>query len=152
MASLPIVADSSPLGPATAPIEHPPARRDLTDADILGVLEAFYATVTRDPLLAPYFAALDMDAHMPRIADFWSTVLFQTGRYSANVFRPHLDMPGLTADHFARWVATLEATVDARFAGAGAERMKGLAHRVAYSMQLRLGIAPFAAQPRRAPG
>ena len=83
-----------------------------------------------------------MPAHIPRIADFWSTLLFHTGRYSGNAFRPHLLMPGLDAPHFARWLAALEATVDARFAGENAERMKALGHRIAYSMQLRLGVTP----------
>lgn len=40
---------------------------------------------------------VDMAAHMPRIVDFWSTVIFHTGRYSGNAFRPHLAMPRLTA-------------------------------------------------------
>jgi hemoglobin len=78
---------------------------------------------------------------MPRIVAFWSTTLFQTDRYSGNIFRPHLAMAGLTAEHFQRWVAALERTVDERFAGAAAERMKTLGHRIAYSMQLRLGIS-----------
>ena len=119
-------------------------RRELCDEDLHDLLVDFYATVARSPLLAPYFAPVDMLAHMPRITDFWSTLLFHTGRYSGNAFRPHLAMPGLTAQHFAHWVAVLEATVDARFAGAAAEQMKALAHRIAYSMQLRLGIEPFA--------
>ena len=118
--------------------------RDLRDEDLHDLLVAFYEAVGGDALLAPYFAVVDMRAHMPRIVDFWSTLLFHTGRYSGNAFAPHLQMPGLTADHFARWVATLEATVDARFAGPVATMMKELGHRIAYSMQLRLGIAPFA--------
>jgi hemoglobin len=122
----------------------PVAGRDLTDGDLDGLLTAFYVTLADDALLAPYFAAVDMVAHMPRIVAFWSTMLFQTGRYSGSAFRPHLEMPGLTADHFQHWVAILETTVDARFSGAAADRMKELAHRVAFSMQLRLGIAPFA--------
>lgn len=117
---------------------------ELRDEDLHDLLVAFYAVVERDSLLAPYFADLDMLAHMPRIVAFWSTLVFHTGRYSGNAFRPHLEMPGLTAAHFARWVATLERTVDARFVGAHAELMKELAHRIAYSMQMRLGIAPFA--------
>jgi hemoglobin len=125
----------------TAPTSALP---DLRDEDLYDLLLAFYATVEQEPLLAPYFAPVDMVAHMPRIADFWSTILFHTGRYSDNAFRPHLQMPGLTAEHFARWVATLETTVDARFAGPVATRMKELGHRIAYSMQLRMGIAPFA--------
>ena len=145
MSRLPIVPLPEAPGardpaPATEGADLPPLR----DADLHGVLAAFYDTVERDPLLAPYFAAVDMAAHLPRIVDFWSTMLFHTGRYTGNAFRPHLEMPGLTGAHFARWVATLEATVDARHAGAEAERMKDLAHRVAYSMQLRLGIEPFA--------
>ena len=119
--------------------------RDLAEADLHDLLVAFYTTVEAEPPLAPYFAAVDMNAHMPRIVDFWSTLLFHTGRYSGNAFRPHLEMPGLTGEHFARWLAVLEATIDARVAGPVAERMKGMGHRIAYSMQLRLGITPFEA-------
>ena len=119
--------------------------RDLQDADLDEVLVAFYVTLADDALLAPYFAAVDMTAHMPRIVGFWSTMLFHTGRYSGSAFRPHLEMPGLTAEHFSRWVATLEAVLDDRFAGPNTRLMLELAHRIAYSMQLRLGISHFAA-------
>ncbi|MEO5816896.1 MAG: group III truncated hemoglobin [Gemmatimonadaceae bacterium] len=125
------------------PLAH--TRPDLREEDLLGVLVSFYEDVAEDPLLASYFASVDMAAHMPRIVDFWSTIVFQSGRYGGNAFRPHLEMPGLTADHFARWLATMEATIDEAHAGQNAERMKALAHRIAYSMQLRLGLAPFAA-------
>lgn len=117
-------------------------RSDLQENDLCDLLVSFYAAIADDPLLAPYFAAVDMGVHMPRIVAFWSTTLFHTGEYSGNAFRPHQSMPGLTADHFVRWVATLERTVDARFAGEKADRMKELAHRIAYSMRLRLGILP----------
>ncbi len=116
----------------------------MDDAALVPLLTAFYAAVARDPMLQPYFAPLDMAAHIPRIADFWSTLLFHSGRYQGNAFRPHAEMPGLTAAHFGRWLATLEQVVDAHHAGPAAEQMKALGHRVAYSMQLRLGLAPFA--------
>jgi hemoglobin len=158
-APLPLVPDARAPGdrprPRTAPRPddgaaegRPPARPqpdrpDLAgDADLRGVLEAFYAALGRDPLLAPYFAELNMAAHLPRIADFWSTLLFRSGRYDGNVFRPHLAMPGLAAPHFARWLDALEAAVRAAHAGPNAERMLDLAHRIAWSMQLRLGVAP----------
>ena len=123
-------------------VEPQADRVDLQDDDLDSLLVSFYATVADDRMLAPYFASVDMGAHMPRIVAFWSTMLFHTGRYSGNAFRPHLSMPGLTAAHFVRWVATLERTVDARFAGENADLMKELAHRIAYSMRLRLGIVP----------
>ena len=143
MLTLPIVAPgaSPPAAGPVAPASAGP-RADLDAAALPALLTAFYGDVARDPLLAPYFATVDMAAHLPRIADFWATVLFHEGRYQGNVFRPHVAMPGLAPEHFARWLAALERAVDARHAGEGAERMKALGHRVAYSMQLRLGLPP----------
>ena len=63
-------------------------RIDLRDDDLHDVLTAFYAAVAEDPVLAPYFANLDMADHMPRIVAFWSTMLFHTGRFSGNAFEP----------------------------------------------------------------
>jgi hemoglobin len=121
-----------------------PTLPDLRDEDIRPLLVTFYDRVGRDPLLAPYFAAVDMPAHIPQIADFWSTMIFHTGRYTGNAFRPHLEMPGLTPEHFARWLGALEQTVDDAHSGGSAERMKALGHRIAWSMQLRLGLTPLA--------
>jgi hemoglobin len=150
MSNLPIVQihlarrDSAPDVPAPHQAVPVSPRDDLRDEHLHALLVSFYSVVADDELLAPYFASLDMPAHLPRIVDFWSTLLFHTARYSGNAFRPHLDMPGLTAEHFMRWLATLETTVSASYAGPNVERMKELAHRIAYSMQLRLGIAAAA--------
>jgi hemoglobin len=143
---LPIVDDgvgrrTKPGAGASAPVDP---MRDIRDEDLFALLTDFYATVERDELLAPYFASVDMVAHMPRIVDFWSTLVFDTKRYTGNAFRPHLEMPGLTAAHFVRWLETMARTIDAHGAGPAAERMKELAHRIAISMQLRLRIAPLA--------
>ena len=118
-------------------------RPDLGEADLAPLLTEFYSVATVDELLGSYFAGVDMVRHMPRIVDFWATMLFHTGRYSGSAFQPHARMPGLTGEHFQRWLAILEATVDARFEGPKARLMKELARRVAYSMQVRLGIAPL---------
>jgi len=142
---LPVVPGGAPE-PGRAPEAPADASRvDLRDEHLHALLVAFYDEVGRDAMLAPYFAPVDMTAHMPRIVDFWSTILFHTGRYSGNAFRPHAEMPGLTGAHFGRWLSVLERVVDARFAGQAADRLKDVAHRVAFSMQIRLGIAPFAA-------
>jgi hemoglobin len=117
--------------------------RDIRDEDLFDTMTSFYAIIATDPLLAPYFEHVDMIVHMPRIVAFWSTLLFQTHSYTGSAFRPHMDMPDLTAERFAFWVSTLESVVDARFAGPSVSLMKEMAHRIAYSMQLRLGIPPF---------
>lgn len=138
MRSLPIVAPEERAAGSTPATSASVDRPDLLDADLHQLLVGFYDSVARDPMLAPYFADVDMNTHIPRIADFWSTIIFQTGRYSDNAFRPHAAMPGLTSEHFDRWLRVLERTVDARFAGVAAERMKALGHRVAASMLARI--------------
>lgn len=117
--------------------------RDIRDEDLHATLTAFYAIIAVDPLLLRYFEKVDMAVHMPRIVAFWSTLLFHTRAYSGNAFRPHLEMPGLSGEHFQFWVGTLERVVDARFEGPSATLMKELAHRIGYGMQVRLGIQPF---------
>ena len=100
LSSLPIV--NRPAAERAEPRPNTAQLPELRDEDLYPLLEAFYATVEREPLLAPYFAPVDMTAHMPRIVDFWSTLLFHTARYSGTAFRPHAMMPGLTGEHFAR--------------------------------------------------
>jgi hemoglobin len=123
--------------------EHDAIPRDIRDEDLFETMTAFYAIIAVEGPLVRYFEKVDMSVHMPRIVAFWSTVLFRTRSYSGNAFRPHMQMPGLTGESFAFWVATLENVVDARFAGPYASQMKEMAHRIAYSMQLRLDIYPF---------
>ncbi len=121
----------------------PQAVRDVEDEDLFELLETFYSELDRDPLVGPYFVPVDMREHLPRIADFWSTMIFSTRRYSGNAFRPHALLEGLTSEHFARWLATFEDVIDRRYVGPRAQEMKTTAHRIAYSMQLRLGIPPL---------
>jgi hemoglobin len=142
---LPIVADAAAsAGSLETGVSDSEGLPDIRVDDLPGLLAAFYGAVGRDPLLAPYFAQIDLAAHLLRIADFWATLLFRADRYRGNAFRPHLAMSGLTPVHFASWLAALERTIDARHDGPVAERMKVTGHRIAYSMQLRLGLHPCA--------
>jgi hemoglobin len=118
---------------------------DLREEDLGQVLDTFYARLGEDDLLRSFFEHLDMADHIPRIEAFWATIVFGTRRYADNAFAPHQRMQGLTGQHFSRWIETLEAVLDARFQGPATDRMKSAAHRIAYSMQLRLGIVPFEA-------
>ena len=152
MRTLPVTAAEAASAPPAGRGRRDAARpaADLTEADLPALLAAFYDAAAREPLLAGYFAPLDMAAHLPVIADFWATILFHADRYRGNAFRPHLALPGLGAPHFARWLAVLEATVDARHAGPAAEAMKAAGHRIARAMYLRLGVG--GSGPERVPG
>lgn len=111
-----------------------------TDADICCIVDAFYGDITDDPLLGRFFAPIDLPAHLPKMYTFWSSVVFQTGAYRGRPFDAHVDLPGLEAGHFERWLARFEATVDAHYSGAAATQMKQRARQIATVFQLKLGL------------
>lgn len=132
---------------------------DLQDrADVVVLIETFYARAFADPLLGHVFvdvAQMDLAAHLPIMADFWETVLFRAGLYRRNALAVHLDLSArepLTAEHFARWLALWTATVDELYAGPAAELAKTQARRIAGSIHRRVqgrSASDFATISRR---
>ncbi len=112
--------------------------------DVATLVEDFYNRCFADDLLGPVFvdvARLDLRAHLPRMVDFWMTVLFRAGLYDGNVLDVHValhDRHPLTAELLDRWLETWTATVSDTFAGEVADRAVLQARRFAWSMSRRL--------------
>ena len=117
------------------------------------LVRAFYGRALADPVIGWIFvnvAQLNLDAHVPRIASFWETILLSGGSYSGGAFRPHADLHarvGLRAGHFERWLWLWSTTVDELFAGQRAELAKAHAARVATAFHARLKSLPAGRQP-----
>ncbi|WP_128562391.1 group III truncated hemoglobin [Methylobacterium crusticola] len=127
----------------------------LDEAGLAGFLDAFYARVRRDALLGPVFAAAipdpDWPRHMAAIRDFWSSVLFRTGRYKGNPFGRHAALGVLTPDHFARWLGLFEESAAERFDPATAAVLVERAHRIGDSLKAGLFFRPGAPPAREVP-
>ena len=101
------------------------------------LLRAFYERAFADPLLGHVFldvAGLDLEAHLPVIADFWEKVLLGTGSYSGRVMAVHRVVHtnvALTSDHFTRWLELWRETLDVHFVGPVAVRTGGHARHLA---------------------
>ena len=101
--------------------------------DIAKVVDAFYAKVQEDDLLGFIFndiAETNWDTHLPKMYDFWETMVLQGKNYMGNPLRPHLEVSEKTTmgpEQFDRWKSLFFATVDDRFAGERAEHMKNAA-------------------------
>ena len=123
-----------------------------TRADCERLVRSFYERATTDEIIGWLFDGLDLDAHLPRIADFWETVLLGGTAYRGGAFGPHVRLhasKGLRGGHFHRWVALWTATVDELFDGPRAESAKAHAVRTAAAFHRRLaGYEP----PPTAPG
>ncbi len=119
--------------------------RDLDDsAAVATLVDAFYERVLADPLLAPIFndvAAIDLDEHLPRIKAFWRKMLLGQSGYDRNMVAQHACIHArfpFERRHFDRWLTLFHETIDTNFTGAGAERAKTLATRIARNLEKNL--------------
>jgi hemoglobin len=106
--------------------------RDISEARISTLVDAFYAKVRLDPEIGPIFNAIveDWPEHLTVLKDFWSTVLLTTGRYKGDPMMRHLGL-GLDPQHFERWLAlfaeTAQETFPADTASYIVEKSRGIA-------------------------
>lgn len=114
-------------------------------ADIRRLVDAFYARVRGDALLASVFASHIPDdhwsAHLDTVARFWTAALLtQDAGYRANPGAKHRDLP-IEAAHFTRWLALFGQTVDELFAGTRAEEIKERAQKIGDLFQVKIAQA-----------
>jgi hemoglobin len=137
------------------------ARRDITGrADLAVLVDTFYSRVRGDDRLGPIFddvAHVDWAVHLPRMYDFWETVLFGRPVFKGQppvVHRALAQQVALPADLFDHWVALFCGTVDDLFAGPWADAIKQRAGQIALALQLHLEAdsgSPRPALSTRAP-
>lgn len=126
--------------------------RTREDCELL--VRTFYGRAFDDPIIGFIFtdvARLDLEAHVPRITDFWETVLLGAQSFSGGVFRPHAELHAkveLREGHFERWLQLWFGTIDERFAGPAADQAKIHALRVAQAFIERLKGFPSPADAR----
>jgi hemoglobin len=117
-------------------IQHP----ELDDDSIRTMVQTFYDRARQDDLIGPIFnkTVEDWDEHIGKIADFWSSMLLKTGRYTGAPMRPHL-LLSLQGAHFDRWLKLFEMTAADLFSADVATVFITRARRIADSFEM--GIA-----------
>lgn len=112
--------------------------------DIEELLLGFYDTAFKDPLIGFYFtqiAHLDLETHLPVIADFWENIIFSNGKYKGNAIQPHQVLHRLSPFqdvHFDRWVFLFTQAIDQMFEGPNAELAKQRAQSIATVMKIKI--------------
>ena len=73
---------------------------DIADrADLVKLVDAFYARVRADKELGHVFdevAKVHWESHLPKLYDFWDTVLFRAGSFRGNLIGAHSRLAALT--------------------------------------------------------
>lgn len=103
------------------------ARPDLLGRpDIIRLVDAFYLKVRADAPLGHVFdgvAKVQWDTHLPKLYDFWDTVMFRAGTFHGDPLGAHARLLAETElgwPLFERWLALFRETVDDLFAGENA--------------------------------
>ena len=113
-------------------------------ADIELLLKNFYTKVFNDDLISHFFTEvvpLNLEEHIPVIADFWESVLLDAKGYRKNVMEVHLDISKkskIERQHLDRWVQLFTQTVDEFFEGPKSTIAKQRAASIATMMNIKI--------------
>lgn len=120
-------------------------KRDLQKReDILLLLEAFYNKAFLDERIGFFFTdvvPLNLETHIPVIADFWESIVFGKQGYRKNVMEVHQRISHLSTirkEHLDRWVEIFCSNVDEYFMGKNATLMQQRARSIASLMNWKL--------------
>ena len=119
--------------------------RDIENrGDLELLLREFYAVAMTDAQIGHFFTRivqLDLETHIPVIANFWEKVLFGNPVYFGNPMALHQHLhekSPITKEHFERWLRIWTETVNRLFAGETADKAKEKAVIIADSLLNRL--------------
>jgi hemoglobin len=109
--------------------------RDITTyADVELLVRTFYDKLLRDGLMAPHFANINLEEHLPRIIAFWAFILIDQEGYKGSVYEKHRHLD-IGEEHFTKWVKLFSETVDELYAGEKANLAKQRAVLLGYTFQ-----------------
>ena len=112
--------------------------------DIKVFVDSFYLKVGKDEILSPIFngvANVNWEAHLPKMYDFWESILFGTGSFKGSPMQKHYKLHAkypFKEEAFARWKALFNMTIDEYFYGEVANQAKTKALSIATVTQIKL--------------
>lgn len=119
-----------------------------TREDIELLVNSFYEAVQGDELIGYIFtdvAQVNWDHHLPKMYDFWETILFGRKGFKGNPMEVHFKLNkvhALEQKHFDRWKSIFFHIVDQHFEGEMALLAKQKASSIADLMLLKI-TRPF---------
>ena len=112
------------------------------DIDLL--MNVFYEKLLKDDTINYIFTdvvKINIKTHIPVIADFWESILFNSNIYHNNPMKIHLDIQNKTPllkHHFDTWLGYFNSTVDELFEGRISVKAKERALSIATVMQIKI--------------
>lgn len=112
--------------------------------DIVLLVDSFYQKVQQNERIGPIFTQVmqvDWVHHLPKMYDFWESILFGKAIYKGNPMLTHFDInkkASLKNEEFDTWKNIFFNTVDELFEGENATVIKQKAQSIADLMHFKL--------------
>lgn len=112
--------------------------------DIVLLVDSFYQKVQQNERIGPIFnqvVQVDWGHHLPKMYDFWESILFGKAIYKGNPMLTHFDInkkAALKNEEFDTWKNIFFNTVDELFEGENATVIKQKAQSIADLMHFKL--------------
>ena len=113
-------------------------------ADIILLVDTFYKNVALNKQIGPIFtdvAKVDWSHHLPKMYDFWESILFGKAIYKGNPMLTHFalnEQTPLQTEAFETWKNLFFQTVDDLFVGENADLIKQKAQSIADLMHFKI--------------
>ena len=108
-----------------------------TRDDIIQLVDRFYDKVVVNPVIGPFFQAIDFAHHKPLMVDFWCFVLLDHSGYKTDVTAKHIHMR-LGEQHFNTWLSLFEETLNELYSGEKATLALQRANVVGWSIKAKI--------------
>lgn len=112
--------------------------------DIVLLVDTFYKNVALNKQIGPIFtdvAKVDWSHHLPKMYDFWESILFGKAIYKGNPMLTHFalnEQTPLQTEAFETWKNLFFQTVDDLFKGENANLIKQKAQSIADLMHFKI--------------
>lgn len=115
-----------------------------TKEDIIKLVNSFYKKVQQDAVIGFFFnniAKVNWQEHLPRMYEFWETILLNQASYKGNPMQKHFPVNAIQAiekSHFDHWIKLWTQTIEENFSGATAHQAISKATNIAYLMGFKM--------------
>ena len=108
-----------------------------TYEDCIQFIKHFYTKLLKDPLISHYFTPLNLDEHIPRVADFWAFILIDQPGYQNNMMTAHAQLH-LKNEDFDRWLSLFKDSINDLFEGEKTEMAIQRSEQIAWTIKSKL--------------
>ena len=115
-------------------------------SDIENLVNTFYLKIQKDTEIGFFFndvAKVDWSLHLPKMYQFWESLLFGQASYKGNPMQKHFPINAqvsIEKHHFEHWLSVWTSTVQELFEGKNADlaiyKAKNIANLMSYKMDV----------------